>query len=65
MPSLKDSSATTIAGQAIDMRVNQKNFQILEPDVARIHVDRLAFMLTMVSQVMQKRLPQDGGNRGA
>lgn len=62
MPSLKDSTTTTIADQAIDMRVNQKNFQTLEPGAARVHLDRLAFMLTMVSQVMQKRLPRDGGS---
>lgn len=62
MPSLKDSTTTTVADHAIDMRVNQNNFKVLQPDAARVHVDRLAFMLTMVSEVMQKRLPKDGGN---
>ena len=62
MPSLKDSTTTAVADHTLDMRVNQKNFQILEPDAARVHIDRLAFMLTMVSDVMQKRLPQDGGS---
>jgi hypothetical protein len=44
------------------MRVNQNNFKVLEPDAARGHLDRLAFMLTMVSDIMQKRLPRDGGS---
>lgn len=61
MPSLKDSSKPTVADQSLDLRINQKNFKTLEPDEARVHLDRLAFMLRMVSEVMVKRLPKDGG----
>lgn len=62
MPTLKDSTATAVAEHTLDMRVNQKNFQVLEPDAARLHIDLLAFMVNMTSKVMQKRLPQDGGS---
>lgn len=62
MPSLKDSTKTTVADHAIDLQVEQQNFKILSPDEARVHLDRLAFMLTMTAKVMMKRLPDDGGN---
>jgi hypothetical protein len=62
MSSLKDSTKTTVANHSIDLQIEQQNFKTLNPDDARIHLDRLAFMLTMIAKVMMKRLPDDGGN---
>lgn len=62
MPSLKDSSRTTVNEQKVDLQINQQNVKILAPDEASAHIGQLASALIMVSNVMLKKLPRDGGN---
>ncbi len=62
MSPIKDSSRTTVAEHSIDLQVNQKNFKTLEPQEARFHLAMLARMLMVTSEVISKKLPNDGGN---
>lgn len=62
MPQIKDSSRTTVADHAIDLKVQQKNFRTLTAEEARLHLDLLSSMLGMTFQVFVKKLPREGGN---
>ena len=61
MPTIKDSSSTTLADHSISMEVNQPNFKTLQPDEAFAHLSMLAKMLDLSYQLVSKRLPKDGG----
>jgi len=62
MTPIKDSSTTTVVDHAIDLRLNVKPIQTLPPEAIKVHVDLLANMLTVISKVIPRKLPHDGGN---